>query len=204
MGFVGNAALGVPREIFVGRTLRKHLLFCWRKSIRKNKSVRKIAMNARYSQEIDRLYLQMSPMLFEYARSVLSNDALAEEAVQDTFIIACQKPEALCDSPNPKGWLFNTLKNVVSNTVRRQTIGKRIFLSYVSSNVKDVSVAPDRVDLEILYDDIADLEEFKLLKEMALEGKSYLEMAEERGITVSTCRKRVERAKKILQKKIRF
>ena len=47
-------------------------------------------MKARYSKEIDRLYLQMYPMLFEYARSSLSNDALAEEAVQDAFTIACQ------------------------------------------------------------------------------------------------------------------
>ncbi len=161
-------------------------------------------MEARYSQEIDRLYLQMYPMLFEYARSALSSDALAEEAVQDAFTIACQKAEALCDSPNPKGWLFNALKNVISNTVRRQAIGKRIFLDYVSSDVKNISVSPDRVGLEILYDDIADLEEFKLMKEMALEGRSYLEMAEARGITVGTCRKRVERAKKTLQKKIRF
>ena len=72
-------------------------------------------MKARYSKEIDRLYLQMYSMLFEYARSSLSSDALAEEAVQDTFIIACQKPEALCESPNPEGWLVNTLKNVLSN-----------------------------------------------------------------------------------------
>lgn len=161
-------------------------------------------MKARYSKEIDRLYLQMYPMLFEYARSSLSNDALAEEAVQDAFTIACQKPEALCGSLNPKGWLVNTLKNVISNTIRKQSIAKRIFLDYAASNVKDISASPDRMGLEILYDDIADLEEFKLLKEMALDGRSYLEMAEEHGITVSTCRKRVERAKKVLQKKIRL
>ncbi len=160
-------------------------------------------MKVRYSKEIDRLYLQMYPKLFEYARIALSSDALAEEAVQDAFTIACQKPEALCGSPNPEGWLFNTLKNVISNTARRQISAKRIFLDYFSSNVKDFSVSPDRVGLEILYDDIADLEEFKLLKEMALEGRSYLEMAADRGITVGTCRKRVERAKKVLQKKIR-
>lgn len=159
-------------------------------------------MEARYSQEIDRLYLQMYSMLFEYARSALSNDALAEEAVQDTFTIACQKPEALCGSSNPEGWLVNTLKNVISNTIRRQSIAKRIFLDYFSSNVKDISVSPDRVGLEILYDDVADLEEFKLLKEMALEGRSYLEMASDRGITVVACRKRIERAKKVLQKKV--
>ena len=161
-------------------------------------------MKARYSKEIDRLYLQMYPMLFEYARSSLSNDALAEEAVQDTFIIACQKPEALCGSPNPEGWLVKTLKYVLSNTIRSQNTARRILLDYSASNASDVSVSSDRVGLEILYDDVADLKEFKLVKEMALDGRSYLEMAEERGISVSTCRKRVERAKKILRKKIQL
>ena len=161
-------------------------------------------MNARYSIEIDRLYLQMYPLLFEYARSSLSNDALAEEAVQDTFIIACQKAEALCNSPNPEGWLVNTLKNVLSNTIRSQNIARRILLDYFATNIHDISASSDRVELEILYDDIADLEEFKLLKEIALDGKSYLEMAQARGITVGTCRKRVERAKKVLQKRIQL
>ena len=161
-------------------------------------------MKARYSKEIDRLYLQMYSMLFEYARSSLSSDALAEEAVQDTFIIACQKPEALCESPNPEGWLVNTLKNVLSNTKRSQNIARRILLEYFASNASDISVTNDRIGLEIMYDDIADSEEFKLLKEVALDGLSYLEMAEIRGITVGTCRKRVERAKKALQKKIQL
>ena len=159
-------------------------------------------MNARYSKEIDRLYLQMYPMLFEYARSSLANDALAEEAVQDAFIIACQKPEDLCNSPNPEGWLVKTLKNVISNTIRSQNIARRILLDYFASNAKDISISDDHVGLEILYDDVADSEEFKLLKEMALDGKSYLEMAEARGISVVTCRKRMQRAKEVLRKKI--
>lgn len=159
-------------------------------------------MNPRYSKEIDRLYLKLYEMLFEYARSSLASDALAEEAVQDTFAIACQKPEKLCESTNPEGWLVVTLKNVLSNIKRKQNIARRILLEYFAANVDDISVSDDRMGVELLYDDIADLEEFKLLKEMALDGLSYLEMAQNRGITVGTCRKRVERAKKVLQKKI--
>ncbi len=161
-------------------------------------------MNARYSKEIDRLYVQMYPMLFEYARSSLSNDALAEEAVQDTFIIACQKAEFLCSSPKPEGWLVNTLKYVLSNTIRSQNIAKRILQDYFASIANDASASIDRVGLELLYDDVADLEEFKLLKEMALDGRSCLEMAEQRGISVTACRKRIERANKVLRKKIHF
>lgn len=161
-------------------------------------------MMVRYNKEIERLYLQMYAMLFEYARASLSSDALAEEAVQDAFHIACQKADEVFGSPNPEGWIFNTLKNVIRNTVRSQNIARRILLNYFASNAQDIAVSDDRVGLEILYDDVVDLEEFKLVKGMVLDGKSYLELAQERGISVVTCRKRMQRAKEILRKKIRL
>lgn len=161
-------------------------------------------MKARYRKEIDRLYLEMYPMLFEYARSSLSSDTLAEEAVQDTFLIACRKPEALCDSPNPKGWLVNTLKNVLANKVRSLNAAKRLLLDYFTSNVNNIAVSSDRISLEILYENVADLDAFRLLKEIALDGRSYLDIAEEQGISIGACRKRIERAKKVLQKKIKI
>ena len=45
---------------------------------------------------ISELYLEMFDKLIVYAHSSLENDALAEEAVQETFRIACQSPEKLC------------------------------------------------------------------------------------------------------------
>ena len=159
-------------------------------------------MVGRYKKEIERLYLQMYAMLFEYARASLSSDALAEEAIQDAFQIACNKPDEVFGSPNPEGWIFNTLKNVIRNTVRSQNIARRILLNYFATTAQDISISDDRVGLELLYDDVADLEEFKLVKGMALDEKSYLELAHERGISVVTCRKRMQRAKETLRKKI--
>lgn len=161
-------------------------------------------MKAQYKLEIERLYLQLYPLLFEYARSSLSSDSLAEEAVQDTFRIACQKPEAMINSPNPEGWIMNTLKNVLKNTIRNQNISRRILLDYFASNINDITVTNDRVGLEILYEDVADLEEFKMVKAMALEGKSYLEMSQELGISMEACRKRMQRARETLRKKIKL
>ena len=161
-------------------------------------------MKARYKLEIERLYLQLYPLLFEYARSSLSSDSLAEEAVQDTFRIACQKPEAMINSPNPEGWIMNTLKNVLKNTIRNQNISRRILLDYFASNINDITVTNDRVGLEILYEDVADLEEFKMVKAMALEGKSYLEMSQELGVSMAACRKRMQRARETLRKKIKL
>ena len=161
-------------------------------------------MKAQYKSEIKRLYLNMYAFLFEYARSTLPTDALAEEAVQDTFQIACQKPEAVLSSPNPEGWIMNTLKNVLRNTVKEQTTSRRILLNYFASNIGDITVTEDRVKLEILYENVADLEEFKLIKAMALEGKSYLEISRELGISLAACRKRMQRAREKLRKKMKL
>lgn len=158
-------------------------------------------MDPKYRKEIEQLYIQMFDMLFEYARSFLPNDALAEEAVQDTFQIACQKPQAVCESANPKGWMVNAMKNVVSNTLRSRATANRILSEYVAAGLERLSENDAYAGIELFYGQIAESEEFKLIKELAVDGRSYLEMAQSRRISVQTCRKRVQRAKDVLRKK---
>ena len=157
-------------------------------------------MNAEQSRRIEELYSEMFEKMKVYACCSLDNEALAEEAVQETFRIACQKPEQLCESVNPRGWLVKTLRYTIQNIQSNRATAKRILEKYSRTQIKDFS--EDRLDLHILYENVADTEEFKLLVEMAIDGRSHLEMANSRGISVSACKKRVQRAKKTLQKKI--
>lgn len=159
-------------------------------------------MTAEYNKQIEELYLEMFDKLMTYARINLDSEALAEEAVQETFRIACQKPEKLCNSFNPHGWLVNTLKNTIYNMKRSRATAKRIVEQYMMTQLKEFSASEDRIDLSVLYENVADMEEFKLLSEMAIEGRSHAEMARVRGISISACKKRVQRAKETLQRKI--
>ena len=159
-------------------------------------------MDATQHGYIEKLYIEMFDKLMAYARSTLSNESLAEEAVQETFRIACQKPEQLCGSANPQGWLVLTLRNTIRNMNSNRATAKKIVDRYLMAHYKEISFSEDRLQLNILYEDIADMEEFKLLSEMAIEGKSHKEMAEARGITIGACKKRVQRAKEKLQKMI--
>ncbi len=160
-------------------------------------------MNPRQSKEIEYLYLQMYNMLFEYARSTLSDERRAEEAIQEVFRIACQKPEAVCACPNPQGWTVQTLKYVMLNMERNEQSINRTLVKYSALNEGDSMTVPNQVEVELLYNDIADSEEYLLLKEMTFEGASYAEMAQRRGITVEACRKRMQRAKSCLRKKLK-
>lgn len=159
-------------------------------------------MDAVQSKRIEDLYIEMFDKLMAYARSSLGSEALAEEAVQETFRIACQKPAHLCDSPNPQGWLVLTLRNTIRNIRNERAAASKLMDHYLLSQRQELSLSEDKIQFDILYENIADMEEFKLLSEMVIEGKSHKEMAEARGITISACKKRVQRAKELLQKKL--
>lgn len=159
-------------------------------------------MTVEQRDQIGQMYQEMYEFLLSYALSSLENRPLAEEAIQETFRIACMKPDALLGSPNPKGWLINTLKNTISNMKRTRDHANRLLLAYTAIHGNNVAFSEDKVSMEITYSNVADSEEFKLIKELAVEGKSHLEMSEARGISVEACKKRVQRAKEFLRKKI--
>ena len=159
-------------------------------------------MDTKYSQEIERLYMLMFRRLLVYAQCIIKNEALAEEAVQETFRIACQKPEALCSSEKSEGWLLNTLKNVLRNMKRDYDAADRILRAYVISLAEPLRVTTDSIKVEVLYEDLAETEDFNLLVDMAIDGKSHLEMAKARNISLDACKKRVQRAKERLREKI--
>lgn len=161
-------------------------------------------MNSKQYAEIEQMYLRMYDKLFLYARCALENDSLAEEAVQETFRIACQKPDDLLCSLRPEGWLVNTLKYVISNMIHSRSTANRILSEYIAAQPKVFSVTEDRIGFEIMYENVADMEELQLIKEMAIHGMSHLEMAQKRGISVDACKKRVQRAKEVLRKKIKI
>ena len=152
-------------------------------------------------KRIEEFYLEMYDRLFIYARSTLDNESLAKEAIQETFRIACTKPDELLASPNPKGWLVNTLKYTIQNTKRSRDKANVLLTQYLAAN-SSVAFSEDRISLEVTYENVAHSEEFALIKEMAIDGKSHLEMAQARGISVAACKKRVQRAKEFLRRKI--
>ena len=54
-------------------------------------------------------------LLYAYALRILGDHALAEEAIQDAFCIACTKREQLLSDPKPQAWIMLTLKHVMQN-----------------------------------------------------------------------------------------
>lgn len=155
-----------------------------------------------WEQTVERFYKEMYPALHVYALRILGDAALAEEAIQDAFCIVCARRERLLASDNPKSWIMCTLKHVMQNMLRTQAKLKK--LVSLSPELEETLPAgePELVGIDTLYSDVSDSEDFQLLKRIALERCSMREIAQNSGISEETCKKRVQRARKRLQKKI--
>lgn len=159
-------------------------------------------MHKQYLSEIEKLYIKQYDMLLTYAAHMLRDASLAEEAVQETFRIACQKADTVYKSDHKEGWLLNTLKNVILNMEKMQFRASRKMTEYAMLLASFPEKNND-IDLDILYKDLASSGEYVLIKELVLEQKSIQEMAESRGISVAACKKRVQRAKQVLRKRLK-
>lgn len=160
-----------------------------------------MAPNELWKSEIEKLYKEMYPALYTYALRVLKNSALAEEAIQDAFCIACAKRDQVLSNPKPQGWIMLTLKHVMQNMLRTQQKLQRMLS--LSAGEELPAEKPELLNVDLLFGNVSDSEDFQLLKRMALEQCTIPELAQELGISVEACKKRVQRARKRLQKKLK-
>lgn len=160
-----------------------------------------VILNEQEQQVIESFYKQMYKRLFSYAFSVFRDRSLAEEAVQDTFQIACLKVASLATSPNPEGWLMKTLKYVMSNIRQRQAT-REAFV--VSDRELDENIAampqPVSIETEVSFMDALGETDYKMLKRVALKEATIRETAQEFGISEEACSKRIQRSKAKLRK----
>ena len=150
---------------------------------------------------VEQLYKEMYPALHTYALRILKDHALAEEAIQDAFCIACAKREQVLSNPKPRGWIMMTLKHVMQNMLRTQR--KLQHLLFLTAGEEQPMEGPELLDVDVLFGNVSDSEDFRLLKRIALEQCTMAELAQDLGISAEACKKRVQRARKRLQKKLK-
>ena len=139
-----------------------------------------------------------------YAQTLLTRNAQtsdpgrAEEAVQEAFAIAWSKWEDLFASPNPAGWLYNTVNNVVRNMIRADQQWAARLLQAQAALSHQPFQPPPGADLEL--EGLVSQEELELLKRLYLEGMTYEELAAEENLNQNTLAARVRRIKLRFQK----
>ncbi|MBQ2996674.1 MAG: sigma-70 family RNA polymerase sigma factor [Oscillibacter sp.] len=151
---------------------------------------------------LEELYRTHYQKLFLYANAVVKHREVAEEAVQDTFHIACLKIAQLRASPNSAGWLVQTLKNVLRNMERTRSSLYSSLQRDLPYEERYVGSRRDEENISLLYGDTLTEEELSLLQRIAVEGCTYLEASRELGISAEACRKRMQRIRDKLRKNL--
>jgi len=159
-----------------------------------------MSLSREQDEYIEQLYRELFCIMSVYAQSALRDKELAEEAVQDAFRIACAKPEELMSSPNPQGWMLNTLKYVIRNIRRNLARLNSVVLASISYETLSFSTPLcDQIsEADLMYRDLIRQEDYDMLKKIVLYNYSMQETAEELGISVEACKKRVQRARQKL------
>lgn len=140
-------------------------------------------------------------MLFTYAMALLGSGTAAEEAVQESFRIACMKPEALIGSDNPRGWLIKAMRYTVKN-MKRTNVRRREDTGLELYEHERYLVGEGEANeyAEIEFSDLVTDEEYSMLKWQTLFKIPVRDIAAAMGITEEACKKRLQRTKKRMRK----
>lgn len=160
-------------------------------------------MATEQEQFFTKIYLERRKPLQMYAENALGNYAMAEDAVQQAFEIGWRKIEDFQNSPKPEGWIFRSLEFVISNMKSRLRTERRV-IAIMDDYRPDLVAAPaDPLPLRVHFGELLDTPQFRIVYEMEIQGRTLAEIAKELGISETACKKRAERARKDLQKKLR-
>jgi len=148
---------------------------------------------------IEHYYKSEYNNLLRYAERILMNDGLAEDAVQDTFQIAMGKLDKFAASPNPIGWLYETLKFVLKHAQRDRQRYLKMMVSLELIPEENISADEIMLKLTTLY---GDDDEIKLLIMFYGYGFTVRDIADMLGITEGACKMRIRRGRTHQKNKI--
>lgn len=160
-----------------------------------------MALTEEESHYVEDLYIQCFQSMFIFARKLTSSASMAEEAVQCTFAVACERLEKVRESDNPPGYLVAILRNIVKNMNRARSRLNGTMVNLMSlEGFADTQAIDHVIDPEIFFNDLMTHEEFEMLKRVALDGYTIGQTAEEFGISLEACKKRIQRLKERIKK----
>lgn len=140
----------------------------------------------------EQVYREHSARLYKQAFYVLHDSHLAEDLVEETFLIFLYKQRDLLDHPNIAGWLSVTLKNLINDEMKSARYRLEIPLMY-DDTIPSFDIYHQPLE-ELLPKGLLPKER-EILILLYEEQLSYEEISHRLGISVLNCRTRAFRAK---------
>jgi RNA polymerase sigma-70 factor, ECF subfamily len=150
-------------------------------------------------EDVRAVYAAHGPELYRFARRALGDAGLAEEAVQEAFLRAWQAADRFDDRLGSlRTWLFAILRNVVIDLSRARAVRPRLAAvdQLTSEPMLDLSGVETIESVLVAWQveealDKISPEHREALLEVHTKGRSYAEVAAERGVPVGTIKSRV-------------
>lgn len=161
------------------------------------------APRSRVDRTFERLYTRYAKHVYRYAYGVLRNQADAEDVTQTTFMNAFRALERGEDPRSPLNWLISIAHNVCLQRFRSDSRRpQEVELDY---DVADALVAdddgPEAEDIRRALGHLAFNQRAAIvLRE--IEGRSYAEIAEVMGVSMSAVETLVFRARRALREQL--
>lgn len=138
---------------------------------------------------IESLYLRKYDHLLRTAYCLTEDQALAENMVHETFVLAILHQKELASHPKPEAWLLRSLHNLIQNELRSASRG-----NIPLDEAIEVPAGNPPLPLAELLPSGLKPEERKILILRFEERMSYKEISKVLYISETLCRKRISRA----------
>ena len=146
-------------------------------------------MTPQQQQLICRLMDRHSPLMAQLAYRKTGDRMLAEDLVQDAFLLACNKIDLVEQHCNQAGWLYDVLNKLILRELKRAYHTREIPLD----TIEDFGYEKDPSGLEDILPEALTTEERELLCLRLEQELSHREIALKKGITEAACRQQLSR-----------
>lgn len=102
------------------------------------------------SLEIEALFVKWGPMVLRRARSILGNEADAEEAMQEVFVRAMHALDSFEGRSQASSWLYRITTNLCLNRLRNQNRRKELRERHLRKNIARDGHAEQVIARELL------------------------------------------------------
>lgn len=153
--------------------------------------------------EVYRDIEQHIPYLRRYAGTLTRDPAAADDLLQDSMVNALSKCHLYRPGTNLRAWLFTILRNQHVSSVRR-TIREGIPVDpdAAASSLASKPHQEHGLSVEAVDKALRSLPEGqrRLIEQVALEGRSYEDVAEHHGLALGTVKSRISRGRSQLRR----
>jgi RNA polymerase sigma factor (sigma-70 family) len=132
---------------------------------------------------IEQLYIQYANTIQQYALRKLKNQEIANDLLQEVFVLSCVKVAELQAHPNKIGWLYKTANTLIMRVQCDRTLNTLSLDEYA-----DLPAEPYNPPLDLLLPITLSDTERKILV-LRFEGKlSFNDIGKQLGLSAGNCR----------------